>query len=267
MTIIASHPIPSLTDDAPPTSRLDHLLAIGRREFLAHGYQRTSVEGIGKAAGVSKQTIYRHFSDKSEILGAIVQQLSAIFKDTAASLPLAHSPLEAIAAAAAPVRHSFLDGEAIGLFRLGISLAGQFQDLSATVNRQFVASLAPIAERMAALAERGVIVIDDPLSAAAQLGGMVVEGVHYLMGHALPPAESFDLYTHAIADLYLKGFLGRTLALPSLESGPAPDAAAAALHIAARSYFPDAAEFRLAETDLQRLLAVSRRKFFRAGYS
>jgi TetR/AcrR family transcriptional repressor of mexJK operon len=264
---IASPPTHATTEDAPPPSRLDHLLAVGRREFLAHGYQRTSVEGIGKAAGVSKQTIYRHFSDKSEILRAIVEQASSVFKDTASTLPAARTPLEAVAAAAAPVRRSFLVGEAIALFRLGISLAGQFQELSATLNRQFVASLAPISERMAALARDGAITIDDPLSAAAQLGGMAVEGAHYLMGHVLPPPDSFELHNTAIADLYLNGFTGRAAALPGLDAPWPVDPAIAALHTAARPYFPDAAEFRLSEADLQHLLAVSRRKFFRAGYS
>lgn len=255
------------TQGEPLPSRLDHLLAVGRREFLAHGYQRTSVEGIGKAAGVSKQTIYRHFSDKSEILRAIVEQVSSMFMDTAAIPPTAHDALEAIASCAAPVRASFLDGEAIGLFRLGISLAGQFQELSAALNRQFAASLAPISDRMARLAQGGMIEIDDPLSAAAQLGGLAVEGSRYLMGQPAPAPTSFGLYNTAIADLYLNGFTRHDAGLPSLDPFEPVDAATAALHTSIRPYFPDASEFRLSEEDLQRLLAVSRRKFFRAGYS
>jgi AcrR family transcriptional regulator len=33
-------------------------------EFLANGYARTSMERVAKVAGVSKQTLYSHFSDE-----------------------------------------------------------------------------------------------------------------------------------------------------------------------------------------------------------
>ncbi len=264
---IASLPSSSEPGDDRLPSRLDHLLSIGRREFLAHGYQRTSVEGIGKAAGVSKQTIYRHFSDKSEILRAIVARAGSSFMEAAVLPSGAQTPLDAVAACAAPVRRSFLDGEAIGLFRLGVSIAAPFQELSAALNGQFIASLAPIAGQMATLGRRGVIAIDDPLSAAARLGGLAVEGSRYLMGHALPPPDSFDLYTMAIADLYLNGFARRTVPLPALELPEPVGDATLALPTSIRGYFPDAAEFRLSEGDLRRLLNVARRKFFRAGYS
>lgn len=265
---IATRPASAATQDEPLPSRLDHLLSAGRREFLTHGYQRTSVEGIGKAAGVSKQTIYRHFRDKSEILRAIVDQASSVFKDTASAPPAsARNTLEAVASCAAPVRRTFMSGEAIGLSRLGISLAGQFQELSAALNRQFIASLAPISDRIAMLARDSTIEIDDPLAAAAQLGGLAVEGTRYLMGHPLPAPDAFDLYNTAIADLYLNGFTGRAAKLPEMDAPEPIDAATVSIHTSMRPYFPEAAEFRLSEDDLQRLVAVSRKKFFRDGYS
>lgn len=200
-------------------------------------------------------------------------QVSSDFVDTASVSPMAvtapagSTGVERIAACAAPIRASFLNGEAIALFRLGVSLAGQFQELSATLNRQFVASLAPISMRMNQLSREGIIEIEDGLSAAARLGGLAVEGTRYLMGHPTPPPDAFDLYNTAIADLYLNGLTGRAAALPSLEPNEPVAAATAALHLAVRPYFPAAADFRLSEEDLGRLLAVSRRKFFKAGYS
>src|SRR5436305_723521 len=83
-----NHSAALLKADDPQPTRLEHLLAVGRREFLTHGYQRTSVEGIGKAAGVSKQTIYRHFSDKSDILRAIAEQTGILFENRAAPTPI-----------------------------------------------------------------------------------------------------------------------------------------------------------------------------------
>jgi TetR/AcrR family transcriptional repressor of mexJK operon len=249
-----------------PSSRLDHLLAVARREFLTHGYARVSVEGIGKAAGVSKQTIYRHFGDKTDILRAIAEQASSSFQ-AAASEPVASGdPLDVVDGCVAPIRSSFLTGGSRALFRLTISIASRVPAVAATLNGQFIASLEPIAAQLSGLAERGEIAIDSPLAAAAQLGGLAVEGSLYLMGYPAPPAALFDRHVAAIADLYLNGVSGRTREIPRLDPPEGIAGAAADLHRAIRPYFAEAAEFRLSEGDLQRLVAVARDRFFAQGY-
>jgi TetR/AcrR family transcriptional repressor of mexJK operon len=48
------------------------ILSAGRELFLSNGYQGTSVDQIAASAEVSKQTVYKHFGDKQELLLAIV---------------------------------------------------------------------------------------------------------------------------------------------------------------------------------------------------
>src|SRR6478735_222647 len=48
------------------------ILSAGRALFLSSGYQGTSVDQIAASAEVSKQTVYKHFGDKQELLLAIV---------------------------------------------------------------------------------------------------------------------------------------------------------------------------------------------------
>ncbi len=48
------------------------ILSAGRDLFLSNGYQGTSVDQIAASAEVSKQTVYKHFGDKQELLLAIV---------------------------------------------------------------------------------------------------------------------------------------------------------------------------------------------------
>ena len=48
------------------------ILAAGHHLFLSNGYQGTSVDQIAASAEVSKQTVYKHFGDKHELLLAIV---------------------------------------------------------------------------------------------------------------------------------------------------------------------------------------------------
>ena len=40
--------------------------------FMSEGFERTSMDGIARAAGVSKQTIYSHFSNKDELFRSCV---------------------------------------------------------------------------------------------------------------------------------------------------------------------------------------------------
>ncbi len=48
------------------------ILSAGRGLFLSNGYQGTSVDQIAASAEVSKQTVYKHFGDKQELLLTIV---------------------------------------------------------------------------------------------------------------------------------------------------------------------------------------------------
>ena len=50
------------------------ILSAGRELFLSNGYQGTSVDHIAASAEVSKQTVYKHFGDKHELLLAIVNE-------------------------------------------------------------------------------------------------------------------------------------------------------------------------------------------------
>ena len=63
-----------MTETMPSRSvrKRQTILSAGRALFLTNGYQGTSVDQIAASAEVSKQTVYKHFGDKQELLGAIV---------------------------------------------------------------------------------------------------------------------------------------------------------------------------------------------------
>src|SRR5689334_18054603 len=48
------------------------ILGAGRQLFLSNGYQGTSMDQVAAVAAVSKQTVYKHFGEKQELLFAIV---------------------------------------------------------------------------------------------------------------------------------------------------------------------------------------------------
>lgn len=53
-------------------SRRDDLLAAAARRFVETGLRRTTMEDIAREAGAGKATLYRHFSNKSDLIDALL---------------------------------------------------------------------------------------------------------------------------------------------------------------------------------------------------
>jgi len=51
----------------------DRILAVAREEFSAHGYDRTSVRSIGKAAGVDAALVHHYFGTKEQVFAAAIE--------------------------------------------------------------------------------------------------------------------------------------------------------------------------------------------------
>jgi AcrR family transcriptional regulator len=60
--------------DGKESARQAHVLETALTVFLRHGFRRTSMEDIAKAAGISRQGIYLCFKDKDAIFSASIQK-------------------------------------------------------------------------------------------------------------------------------------------------------------------------------------------------
>jgi TetR/AcrR family transcriptional repressor of mexJK operon len=67
-------PTPKPKGRRPDQDKADAVLDHGWALFLKHGVQAVSMEMIAAAAGVSKVTAYRHFSDKHDLFRAAIQK-------------------------------------------------------------------------------------------------------------------------------------------------------------------------------------------------
>ncbi len=64
----------------PARYSLDELLAVVAGEFLARGYDATSMEDLARATGLTKSAIYHHVSGKEELLRlAVSRAVDALF--------------------------------------------------------------------------------------------------------------------------------------------------------------------------------------------
>jgi len=147
--------------------------------FLQAGYQGTSMDEIAVSARVSKQTVYKHFSDKEKLFEAIVL----------ATLDRAGEPLRAEIAAvhkaadvAAALRHladsylaTVLRPEVLQLRRMIIGEAGRLPDLARLYyQRAPERTLRLLADCFAGLADRGDLQLDDALAAAHHFAFLVI---------------------------------------------------------------------------------------------
>ncbi|RII12507.1 transcriptional regulator BetI [Streptomyces sp. YIM 130001] len=65
---------PSRTEAASGPATRDRILDAAREEFSERGYDKTSVRGIAKAAGVDPALVHHYFGKKEDVFGAAVEQ-------------------------------------------------------------------------------------------------------------------------------------------------------------------------------------------------
>jgi TetR/AcrR family transcriptional repressor of mexJK operon len=59
-----------------PRGKAEAVLAAAERAFLAAGFGEVTMDAIAREAGVSKATVYAHYSSKEALFGAVVARLS-----------------------------------------------------------------------------------------------------------------------------------------------------------------------------------------------
>jgi AcrR family transcriptional regulator len=59
-------------NEAPAGGKAESILAAAKRTFLVSGFGAVSMDTIAREAGVSKATVYAHFTSKEELFGAVI---------------------------------------------------------------------------------------------------------------------------------------------------------------------------------------------------
>jgi TetR/AcrR family transcriptional repressor of mexJK operon len=188
------------------------ILEAGTTLFLRHGYRGTSMDEIAAAAGVSKQTVYKHFADKeslfSEIVISTVEEVAKPVHDEVLKLQDSGDLEADLRRLARQLLRRVIQPRILQLRRLVIGEAGRFPELGRTFHEQgpgrTIAALATVFER---LADEGVLQPGDPLLAAAHFNWLVMSiplNRAMLLGDDEPPAAA---ELNRYADAGVRAFL------------------------------------------------------------
>ncbi|HZZ71553.1 MAG TPA: TetR/AcrR family transcriptional regulator [Pirellulales bacterium] len=163
-----------MADDPSETTKAAQILAGARAAFVELGYEGTSVEEIARRAGVSKATLYSHFTDKRAIFSAFIrhvcqQQVSRLIRFDQAE--------ETAAAALGRIARDYIEfllsPFAMSMFRLIVAEVQRFPE----IGREFLETgpdqaMRRLAQLLAAADARGELQIPDAYVAAHQFAAL-----------------------------------------------------------------------------------------------
>jgi TetR/AcrR family transcriptional regulator, mexJK operon transcriptional repressor len=155
--------------------KAESVLAAAKRMFLERGFGAVSMDAIAREAGVSKATVYSHFSGKEELFGAVIgrecERYFAGFSAGELDPAQVHTSLTTLGRRFLEL---LLSPDAIALHRLIIGEVSRFPELGEVFWRAGPErNHAQIEAFLTAAAAAGSLDIADPRLAAEQFTGLV----------------------------------------------------------------------------------------------
>jgi TetR/AcrR family transcriptional repressor of mexJK operon len=149
------------------------ILAAARHLFLTDGFDRSSVDAVAARAGVSKRTVYDYFGDKTTLLHAVVdsagQTLLATIRrtldETLADVTDPAALQDALVAFAVRIAAETLGSAEYAMLLRLVHAEGGLLD-RAEVSAMANAPEEAVGQRLAVLAEAGLLEVQDPRLAA-----------------------------------------------------------------------------------------------------
>jgi TetR/AcrR family transcriptional repressor of mexJK operon len=195
------------------------ILSAGRELFLGNGYQGTSVDQIAASAEVSKQTVYKHFGDKHELLLAIVND--ALEGTVTPFLDRIHALADTadvegdLTSLAADYLRAVLQEPVVQLRRLVVGEANRVPELAQLYYDKAPArTLAAFADSFSALHNRGLLHISEPSIAAEHFAFLIVgrpiDQALFNGGPQVLAGIDVDAHVRSGVQVFLAGYGPRT---------------------------------------------------------
>lgn len=121
----------TLTEISIPQGRkVQQVLDGARVVFVAHGYERASMDEIARAASVSKATVYSYFADKRELFTAMYRAEMLRLAESAVELNDTHMPPERALHDAGRRMLDYLTSDfALAMYRICVAETPRFPEI------------------------------------------------------------------------------------------------------------------------------------------
>jgi AcrR family transcriptional regulator len=174
------------------------ILDAATQAFLSKGYLGTSMDEIAALAGVSKQTVYKHFTDKEQLFNEIVlgtvNEASDPVHEEVTNLADTGDLQADLRDLARRQLSMVMQPRLLQLRRLVIAEVGRFPELGKTFYDQGPGrTMGALAKAFERLADRGLLELDDPALAAAHFNWLIMSAPinqAMLLGRNKPPRKA-----------------------------------------------------------------------------
>ncbi|MEA1647525.1 TetR/AcrR family transcriptional regulator [Nitrospirillum sp. BR 11164] len=234
MTTPASAPLPTLTDmsdapaPAPSTAAAPPVPKLGRRAearrtammdaalkvFMEKGFERATLGDIVALSGGSRATLYELFGGKEglflAVLDVVTGHISQLMNDIAESCG---PPQEVLLQFGASLLEALVQPDVMAMMRILVAEGRLFPDqLEGFFRTGPDQSRDKVANYLRRAADQGLIVVEDPVTAAHIFFGMVTAG--YSFEGQINPARLGDAtyrhtYVQQVVHLFLHGLCPR----------------------------------------------------------
>jgi TetR/AcrR family transcriptional repressor of mexJK operon len=178
--------------------------------FMAHGYGAVSMDAIARAAGVSKATLYAHFSSKDQLFATIIgdacQQKIALGELLPANTTDVRATLTAFGGG---LLRFFLEDRALAIHRVVIGESTRFPELGRAFYDNGPAALfRTFGAWLAEQTEAGRLAVADPIMAGEQFVGMLRTSLFLRASVGLtPPTDAeIDATVAAAVTTFMKAY-------------------------------------------------------------
>ena len=197
---------------APPVApKRQAVLEAAGRLFMAQGYGAVSMDAVAREAGVSKATLYAHFSSKDALFAEMVGSTCGLLQDEAESATHHHGlPLrEALCLLGARWLRFMLSPRVVAIYRVVVAEGVRFPDLARAFHAAGPERLkAWLTAWAAEELRRGNLRADaDPALAAAQFMALLRGELFLRATLALDPAPADEAEVLAAAEAAAETFL------------------------------------------------------------
>ncbi|WP_336214545.1 TetR/AcrR family transcriptional regulator [Nonomuraea sp. LPB2021202275-12-8] len=146
--------------------------------FLRNGYQGTSMDEVATLAAVSKQTVYKHFTDKEQLFSAIIigaTERVGDFTDIVTEFAGTENLEKDLGELARRYITAVIQPRTLRLRRLLIAEAGRFPAVARDYYQRAPGrTIDALTETFQKLAGRGLLRIDDPSRAASHFAWLIL---------------------------------------------------------------------------------------------